>query len=218
MGENELANISGMRQSSEKSELFPGVPWTWWCWGSCRRRQSSCFTGRGGVLSILRLPCTGKAGGMLCVQHPGLKAVSLGLSSVLLPISPPGPSAHSQPCAPCSSWWPPTNLPCRTHGFAVSPQVWPGLTAFADFSNPDTHQWWLENLQRFHAHVPFDGLWIVSPSLSPGSHLPAAWLVPSTCVLAGLSVPQMQLFQAYLLIPKTSPLKMLHDFLCLGHE
>ncbi|NXH48843.1 LYAG glucosidase, partial [Dicaeum eximium] len=39
-------------------------------------------------------------------------------------------------------------------------QVWPGSTAFADFSNPDTHQWWLENLQHFYAHVPFDGLWI----------------------------------------------------------
>ncbi|KFQ99838.1 Lysosomal alpha-glucosidase, partial [Nipponia nippon] len=47
-----------------------------------------------------------------------------------------------------------------TQGQPLIGQVWPGLTAFADFSNPDTHQWWLENLQRFHAHVPFDGLWI----------------------------------------------------------
>ncbi|KFW04784.1 Lysosomal alpha-glucosidase, partial [Eurypyga helias] len=47
-----------------------------------------------------------------------------------------------------------------TQGQPLIGQVWPGFTAFADFSNPDTHQWWLENLQRFHAHVPFDGLWI----------------------------------------------------------
>ncbi|NXW01415.1 LYAG glucosidase, partial [Fregetta grallaria] len=47
-----------------------------------------------------------------------------------------------------------------TRGQPLIGQVWPGFTAFADFSNPDTHQWWLENLQRFHAHVPFDGLWI----------------------------------------------------------
>uniref|UniRef100_A0A672U1E2 P-type domain-containing protein n=1 Tax=Strigops habroptila TaxID=2489341 RepID=A0A672U1E2_STRHB len=59
-----------------------------------------------------------------------------------------------------------------TQGQTLIGQVWPGFTAFADFSNPDTHQWWLENLQRFHAHVPFDGLWIVSPSLPPGHSLP----------------------------------------------
>ncbi|NXP73261.1 LYAG glucosidase, partial [Ramphastos sulfuratus] len=47
-----------------------------------------------------------------------------------------------------------------TQGQLLIGQVWPGFTAFADFSNPDTHQWWLENLQRFYAHVPFDGLWI----------------------------------------------------------
>ncbi|KGL86579.1 Lysosomal alpha-glucosidase, partial [Charadrius vociferus] len=47
-----------------------------------------------------------------------------------------------------------------TQGQPLIGQVWPGFTAFADFSNPDTQQWWLENLQHFHAHVPFDGLWI----------------------------------------------------------
>ncbi|MCI4393474.1 hypothetical protein PGIGA_G00157810 [Pangasianodon gigas] len=39
-------------------------------------------------------------------------------------------------------------------------KVWPGLTAFPDFSNPDTHEWWYQNLQNFHSKVPFDGLWI----------------------------------------------------------
>lgn len=98
----------------------------------------------------------------------------------------------------------------------LSPQVWPGFTAFADFSNPDTHQWWLENLQHFYAHVPFDGLWIVSPSFPLGCPLPAAQLMPGVC--PGRTVPQMQLFQVYPLIPKTTPLKLLHNFLCLGHE
>uniref|UniRef100_W5L3G3 Alpha glucosidase 2 n=1 Tax=Astyanax mexicanus TaxID=7994 RepID=W5L3G3_ASTMX len=39
-------------------------------------------------------------------------------------------------------------------------KVWPGLTAFPDFSNPDTHEWWYQNLKTFHDQVPFDGLWI----------------------------------------------------------
>ncbi|KAM4750131.1 lysosomal alpha-glucosidase [Anableps anableps] len=39
-------------------------------------------------------------------------------------------------------------------------KVWPGLTAFPDFSDEVTHEWWYENLQRFHEKVPFDGLWI----------------------------------------------------------
>ncbi|KAL8175379.1 UNVERIFIED_CONTAM: hypothetical protein K2H54_021715, partial [Gekko kuhli] len=47
-----------------------------------------------------------------------------------------------------------------TEGKPLIGQVWPGLTAFPDFSNPNTHQWWLENLNRFHTQVPFDGVWI----------------------------------------------------------
>lgn len=41
-------------------------------------------------------------------------------------------------------------------------QVWPGLTAYPDFSDNVTHEWWYDNLLRFHKKVPFDGLWIVS--------------------------------------------------------
>ncbi|XP_034987341.2 lysosomal alpha-glucosidase isoform X1 [Zootoca vivipara] len=47
-----------------------------------------------------------------------------------------------------------------TQGKPLIGKVWPGLTAFPDFSNLNTHQWWLENLERFHSLVPFDGLWI----------------------------------------------------------
>ncbi|XP_008296603.1 lysosomal alpha-glucosidase [Stegastes partitus] len=39
-------------------------------------------------------------------------------------------------------------------------KVWPGLTAYPDFSDEVTHEWWYDNLQRFHEKVPFDGLWI----------------------------------------------------------
>ncbi|XP_068606965.1 lysosomal alpha-glucosidase [Brachionichthys hirsutus] len=39
-------------------------------------------------------------------------------------------------------------------------KVWPGLTAFPDFSDDAAHEWWYDNLQRFHQRVPFDGLWI----------------------------------------------------------
>ncbi|XP_048349411.1 lysosomal alpha-glucosidase-like [Sphaerodactylus townsendi] len=47
-----------------------------------------------------------------------------------------------------------------TQGKPLIGKVWPGLTAFPDFSSPNAHQWWLENLNRFHALVPFDGVWI----------------------------------------------------------
>ncbi|RVE75910.1 hypothetical protein OJAV_G00003470 [Oryzias javanicus] len=39
-------------------------------------------------------------------------------------------------------------------------KVWPGLTAYPDFSNEVTHDWWFDSLQKFHHEVPFDGLWI----------------------------------------------------------
>ncbi|XP_048465298.1 lysosomal alpha-glucosidase isoform X2 [Rhincodon typus] len=39
-------------------------------------------------------------------------------------------------------------------------KVWPGLTAFPDFTNPNTDQWWFQNLLQLHKAVPFDGLWI----------------------------------------------------------
>lgn len=41
-------------------------------------------------------------------------------------------------------------------------QVWPGPTAFPDFTNPDTVSWWEECIRDFHANVSLDGLWIVS--------------------------------------------------------
>ncbi|XP_041960066.1 lysosomal alpha-glucosidase [Alosa sapidissima] len=45
-------------------------------------------------------------------------------------------------------------------GHTLIGKVWPGLTAFPDFTDPVTQEWWFENLQKFHALVPFDGLWI----------------------------------------------------------
>ena len=41
-------------------------------------------------------------------------------------------------------------------------QVWPGQTAFPDFTNPETILWWRDCIQSFHSTVKLDGLWIVS--------------------------------------------------------
>lgn len=50
-------------------------------------------------------------------------------------------------------------------------QVWPGSTAFPDFTNPETLDWWQDMVSEFHAQVPFDGMWIVSIPLSLGTPL-----------------------------------------------
>uniref|UniRef100_A0A8C5KMD1 Lysosomal alpha-glucosidase n=1 Tax=Jaculus jaculus TaxID=51337 RepID=A0A8C5KMD1_JACJA len=39
-------------------------------------------------------------------------------------------------------------------------KVWPGSTAFPDFTNPETLDWWQDMVAEFHAQVPFDGMWI----------------------------------------------------------
>ncbi len=39
-------------------------------------------------------------------------------------------------------------------------QVWPGHTAFPDFTNPQTQTYWEEQIQGFHSTILFDGLWI----------------------------------------------------------
>ncbi|NWI69361.1 LYAG glucosidase, partial [Todus mexicanus] len=39
-------------------------------------------------------------------------------------------------------------------------KVWPGPTAFPDFTNPETHEWWHDMLKDFHDQVPFDGMWL----------------------------------------------------------
>ncbi|XP_066470910.1 lysosomal alpha-glucosidase isoform X2 [Tiliqua scincoides] len=39
-------------------------------------------------------------------------------------------------------------------------KVWPGPTAFPDFTNPETQQWWHDMIKDFHDQVPFDGMWI----------------------------------------------------------
>jgi hypothetical protein len=40
-------------------------------------------------------------------------------------------------------------------------KVWPGATAFPDFTNPDATQWWTDMAGAYHNIVPFDGMWIV---------------------------------------------------------
>lgn len=48
------------------------------------------------------------------------------------------------------------------HNFKMCFQVWPGPTAFPDFTNPETRCWWEDCIRDFHTKVPVDGLWIVS--------------------------------------------------------
>ncbi|XP_040919429.1 lysosomal alpha-glucosidase isoform X2 [Toxotes jaculatrix] len=45
-------------------------------------------------------------------------------------------------------------------GHILIGKVWPGPTAFPDFTNPETRQWWEECIRDFHSKVPVDGLWI----------------------------------------------------------
>jgi lysosomal alpha-glucosidase len=39
-------------------------------------------------------------------------------------------------------------------------QVWPGITAYPDFTNPSTENYWLKQIAKFHDNISFDGLWI----------------------------------------------------------
>ncbi|CAL8305811.1 unnamed protein product [Merluccius merluccius] len=39
-------------------------------------------------------------------------------------------------------------------------KVWPGQTAFPDFTNPETVLWWRDCIHSFHSTVKVDGLWI----------------------------------------------------------
>ncbi|XP_077870025.1 lysosomal alpha-glucosidase-like [Saccoglossus kowalevskii] len=38
-------------------------------------------------------------------------------------------------------------------------KVWPGNTAFPDFTNPVTHEWWAKQISKFHKLIKFDGIW-----------------------------------------------------------
>lgn len=48
--------------------------------------------------------------------------------------------------------------------FFLCVQVWPGPTAFPDFTNPETQSWWEDFIREFNSRVPLDGLLIVSVS------------------------------------------------------
>ncbi|XP_019347375.2 sucrase-isomaltase, intestinal [Alligator mississippiensis] len=39
-------------------------------------------------------------------------------------------------------------------------EVWPGLTVFPDFTNPDCTTWWTEECKIFHDQVQYDAIWI----------------------------------------------------------
>ncbi|XP_042534803.1 sucrase-isomaltase, intestinal isoform X2 [Dipodomys spectabilis] len=39
-------------------------------------------------------------------------------------------------------------------------EVWPGLTVYPDFTNPDCIDWWVNECNEFYKQVKYDGLWI----------------------------------------------------------
>lgn len=51
--------------------------------------------------------------------------------------------------------------------------MWPGPTAFPDFTSPEALDWWQDMVAEFHAQVPFDGMWIVS--VTPALGVPEPW-------------------------------------------
>ncbi|MEQ2194420.1 hypothetical protein XENOCAPTIV_029190 [Xenoophorus captivus] len=54
--------------------------------------------------------------------------------------------------------------------------VWPGLTAFPDFSNEVTHEWWYENLKRFHEKCSEEDFGKETLRDLP-LHVPQSWVV-----------------------------------------
>ncbi|XP_019573698.2 sucrase-isomaltase, intestinal [Rhinolophus sinicus] len=43
---------------------------------------------------------------------------------------------------------------------ALIGEVWPGLTVYPDFTNPNCIDWWANECSIFHKEVKYDGLWI----------------------------------------------------------
>ncbi|XP_067392749.1 sucrase-isomaltase, intestinal [Emydura macquarii macquarii] len=39
-------------------------------------------------------------------------------------------------------------------------EVWPGLTVFPDYTNPECTNWWVEECKLFYEKVEYDGIWI----------------------------------------------------------
>ncbi|KAJ8797700.1 hypothetical protein J1605_017126 [Eschrichtius robustus] len=49
-------------------------------------------------------------------------------------------------------------------------QVWPGLTVYPDFTNPNCIEWWANECSIFHQQVNYDGLWIDMNEVSSFIH------------------------------------------------
>lgn len=48
----------------------------------------------------------------------------------------------------------------RADGNLLVGKVWPGPTAFPDFNNPNTQEWWTKWIRKFMQDVDLDGWWI----------------------------------------------------------
>lgn len=63
-----------------------------------------------------------------------------------------------------------TDVFCKTcEGGIYSGFVWPGTTAFPDYSLPRAREWWAEEVRRFTEAYGFDGYWIDMNDPSTGS-------------------------------------------------
>ncbi len=62
------------------------------------------------------------------------------------------------------------NAFCQTEeGNLYSGFVWPGRTAFPDFSLPQAREWWTQQVKAFTEAYPFDGYWLDMNDPSTGS-------------------------------------------------
>ncbi|XP_061049452.1 sucrase-isomaltase, intestinal [Eubalaena glacialis] len=53
---------------------------------------------------------------------------------------------------------------------AIIGEVWPGLTVYPDFTNPNCIEWWANECSIFHQQVNYDGLWIDMNEVSSFIH------------------------------------------------
>ena len=64
--------------------------------------------------------------------------------------------------------------------------MWPGVTAYPDFTNPKSIPYWSNEIDKFHKNVSFDGLWI--DMNEPSNFVPGSTSVPP-CPTSQLNTP-----------------------------
>jgi len=86
----------------------------------------------------------------------------------IVPIIDPGVKNH--PDFPVFQSGQANDVFCKTcEGDLYSGFVWPGRTAFPDFSMASTRSWWADQVEKFTTQYNFDGYWIDMNDPSTGS-------------------------------------------------